>query len=181
MRAPAGRFSARTVRVKAPGKVNVSLDVGPLRPDGYHSVASVYLAVSLYEEVTATVRDDDKVTVSVRNGSTLPLELDEAFLEECRASLPELPDAKRKRFEGLGITKVVGIEARGFIIAAPVAHRLRAGFVPVARDHVDRAFGEAGFDQALLEVGHREPAVPAEVDRAEEGDPTARDEGVQAQ
>ncbi len=34
----------------------------------------------------------------------LPLELDEAFIEECRASLPELPDAKRKRFEGLGIS-----------------------------------------------------------------------------
>jgi aspartyl-tRNA(Asn)/glutamyl-tRNA(Gln) amidotransferase subunit B len=34
----------------------------------------------------------------------LPLELDEAFIEECRASLPELPDAKRKRYEGLGIT-----------------------------------------------------------------------------
>jgi aspartyl-tRNA(Asn)/glutamyl-tRNA(Gln) amidotransferase subunit B len=34
----------------------------------------------------------------------LPLELDDAFLAECRASLPELPDAKRKRFEGLGIT-----------------------------------------------------------------------------
>jgi aspartyl-tRNA(Asn)/glutamyl-tRNA(Gln) amidotransferase subunit B len=34
----------------------------------------------------------------------LPLELDEAFLEECRASLPELPDAKRKRYEGLGVS-----------------------------------------------------------------------------
>ena len=34
----------------------------------------------------------------------LPLELDEAFLEECRSSLPELPDDKRKRYEGLGIT-----------------------------------------------------------------------------
>jgi aspartyl-tRNA(Asn)/glutamyl-tRNA(Gln) amidotransferase subunit B len=34
----------------------------------------------------------------------LPLELDERFLEECRASLPELPDAKRKRYEALGIT-----------------------------------------------------------------------------
>ncbi len=34
----------------------------------------------------------------------LPLELDEAFVEECRASLPELPDAKRKRYEGVGIT-----------------------------------------------------------------------------
>jgi aspartyl-tRNA(Asn)/glutamyl-tRNA(Gln) amidotransferase subunit B len=33
----------------------------------------------------------------------LPLELDEAFVDECRASLPELPDAKRKRYEGLGI------------------------------------------------------------------------------
>jgi len=33
----------------------------------------------------------------------LPLELDDAFLEECRASLPELPDAKRTRYAGLGI------------------------------------------------------------------------------
>src|SRR5438270_9138449 len=34
----------------------------------------------------------------------LPLELDQGFLEECRGSLPELPDAKRKRYEALGIT-----------------------------------------------------------------------------
>jgi aspartyl-tRNA(Asn)/glutamyl-tRNA(Gln) amidotransferase subunit B len=34
----------------------------------------------------------------------LPVELDAAFLEECRGSLPELPDAKRKRYQALGIT-----------------------------------------------------------------------------
>ncbi len=34
----------------------------------------------------------------------LPLELDDAFLEECRSTLPELPDAKRKRYEDLDIT-----------------------------------------------------------------------------
>jgi aspartyl-tRNA(Asn)/glutamyl-tRNA(Gln) amidotransferase subunit B len=35
----------------------------------------------------------------------LPLELDEAFLAECRESLPELPDAKRRRYEGeLGLS-----------------------------------------------------------------------------
>ncbi|KQM27251.1 MULTISPECIES: Asp-tRNA(Asn)/Glu-tRNA(Gln) amidotransferase subunit GatB [unclassified Sphingomonas] len=35
----------------------------------------------------------------------LPLELDDAFLDECRASLPELPDAKRRRYEGeLGLS-----------------------------------------------------------------------------
>src|SRR5687767_1902616 len=35
----------------------------------------------------------------------LPLELDDAFLQDCRASLPELPDAKRHRYEtALGLT-----------------------------------------------------------------------------
>src|SRR5881398_132592 len=34
----------------------------------------------------------------------LPLELDEDFIADCKASLPELPDAKRKRYEGHGIT-----------------------------------------------------------------------------
>jgi aspartyl-tRNA(Asn)/glutamyl-tRNA(Gln) amidotransferase subunit B len=34
----------------------------------------------------------------------LPLELDDAFLAECRDSLPELPDAKRARYLGLGIS-----------------------------------------------------------------------------
>ena len=35
----------------------------------------------------------------------LPLELDEAFLAECRASLPELPDAKHRRYvEQLGLS-----------------------------------------------------------------------------
>ena len=33
----------------------------------------------------------------------LPLELSDEFLAKCRDSLPELPDAKRKRFESLGI------------------------------------------------------------------------------
>ncbi len=38
------------------------------------------------------------------NPDLLPLELTDTFLEECRASLPELPDAKRRRYEALGLT-----------------------------------------------------------------------------
>ncbi len=38
----------------------------------------------------------------------LPLVLEDDFLAECRASLPELPDAKRKRYEALGITPYAG-------------------------------------------------------------------------
>jgi 4-diphosphocytidyl-2-C-methyl-D-erythritol kinase len=56
-------IARRHVTATAPGKVNVSLRVGPLRPDGYHAVASVYLAVSLTETVTAVAREDGRVTV----------------------------------------------------------------------------------------------------------------------
>jgi adenine phosphoribosyltransferase len=36
-------------------------------------------------------------------------------------------------FHDVQIDMVVGIESRGFILAAPVAYRLRAGFVPVRK------------------------------------------------
>lgn len=36
-------------------------------------------------------------------------------------------------FMNAGITKVVGAEARGFLIGAPVAYRLGAGFVPARK------------------------------------------------
>ena len=37
------------------------------------------------------------------------------------------------RFAGVDVDRVLGIEARGFILAAPVAYRLGAGFVPVRK------------------------------------------------
>lgn len=60
-----------SVRARAPGKINVSFQVGPQRQDGYHSVASVYLAVSLYEEVTATATDSGRITVGLRSGAAV--------------------------------------------------------------------------------------------------------------
>jgi len=36
-------------------------------------------------------------------------------------------------FEGAGIDLVVGIESRGFILGAPVATRLGAGFIPIRK------------------------------------------------
>jgi adenine phosphoribosyltransferase len=42
-------------------------------------------------------------------------------------------DALAEAFSGRRVDKVVGVEARGFIVAAPVAYRLGAGFVPVRK------------------------------------------------
>lgn len=50
--------------VKAPAKINLSLDIIGKRADGYHDVAMVMQAVSLYDTVTVATRDDGEMTVS---------------------------------------------------------------------------------------------------------------------
>ena len=45
--------SASSVRVEAPGKVNLFLSVGAPGPDGYHPLTTVFQAVRLIETVTA--------------------------------------------------------------------------------------------------------------------------------
>jgi len=47
--------------------------------------------------------------------------------------LHELIDGLGAGYSGKGITKVIGIEARGFIFAPAVAYALNAGFVPVRK------------------------------------------------
>jgi adenine phosphoribosyltransferase len=44
-----------------------------------------------------------------------------------------LVDQLAAPFRSAGVSHVVGIEARGFIVATPVAERLGAGFVPVRK------------------------------------------------
>lgn len=44
-----------------------------------------------------------------------------------------LIDALSEPFEDKGITKVAGIEARGFTLATPVADRIGAGFIPLRK------------------------------------------------
>jgi len=44
-----------------------------------------------------------------------------------------LIDAMSEPFVDMGITKVAGIEARGFTLATPVADRIGAGFIPLRK------------------------------------------------
>lgn len=54
-----------SVVVRTPAKINLALLVGPRRSDGYHELASVYQAVSLYDEVTAASLPAGEISVSV--------------------------------------------------------------------------------------------------------------------
>ena len=65
--------------------------------------------------------------------------------------LSTVVDDISEHFMGQGITKVVGAEARGFLIGAPVAYRLGAGFVPARKPgKLPRAVYSESYD---LEYG----------------------------
>ena len=60
--------SASSVRVEAPGKVNLFLSVGASGTDGYHQLTTVFQAVRLIETVTArrqSARDRGTVTLTL--------------------------------------------------------------------------------------------------------------------
>jgi adenine phosphoribosyltransferase len=64
------------------------------------------------------------------------------------------------------VDKVVGVEARGFILAAPVALRLGAGFVPVRKTGklpgpVHQVAYALEYGQAVLEI-HQDAIAPGE-------------------
>lgn len=63
-----------SVTVRVPAKVNVQLGVGPLRPDGFHDLANVFLAVGLYDEVTVRPADELRVTCSGPDAAQVPLD-----------------------------------------------------------------------------------------------------------
>ncbi|GAA3231184.1 hypothetical protein GCM10020256_45460 [Streptomyces thermocoprophilus] len=63
-----------SVTVRVPAKVNVQLAVGAARPDGYHDLANVFLAVGLYDEVTATPAEELRITCEGPDAGQVPLD-----------------------------------------------------------------------------------------------------------
>jgi adenine phosphoribosyltransferase len=73
-------------------------------------------------------------------------------------------DAMIDPFRSRGVTKVVGIEARGFIFAAPIAIRLGAGFIPVRKPgklpyDVHHQVYELEYGTDRVEI-HQDAAMP---------------------
>lgn len=79
-----------------------------------------------------------------------------------KSAIVELAD----RFRSSGVDRVVGVEARGFILGAPVAVELGAGFVPVRKAGklpwaVAREEYELEYGTDKLEI-HRDAIRPGE-------------------
>lgn len=81
-------------------------------------------------------------------------------------ALAEATRALTERFADVGVDRVIGIEARGFILGAPVAVALHAGFVPVRKAGklpwaVVREEYELEYGTDKLEI-HRDAIHPGE-------------------
>jgi 4-diphosphocytidyl-2-C-methyl-D-erythritol kinase len=74
-----------SVTVRVPAKINLQLAVGPLRPDGYHDLVTVFHAVSLFDEVTVTPAETDSVTVAGEGAREVPADDDNLALRAARA------------------------------------------------------------------------------------------------
>ena len=79
----------------------------------------------------------NEVKQSIRNVPDYPIKGIQFKDITTALSKPEclrwMRDEMVKRYKGLGITQVVGIESRGFIIAPAVAMEIGAGFVPIRK------------------------------------------------
>jgi 4-diphosphocytidyl-2-C-methyl-D-erythritol kinase len=98
-----------SVVTRVPGKINLQLSVGPLQSDGYHPVATVFQAVSVF--------DDIKIAISSESGITLNSTKASDYLPLDRNNLAyKAAELMRKKFEiqnGLEITLTKEIPIAG--------------------------------------------------------------------
>ncbi len=80
-------MATSSVTVRVPAKVNLQLSVGPVRSDGFHELATVFQAVSLFDEVIARGRPETGITLSVTGEGEGLLPLDGGNLAYRAAAL----------------------------------------------------------------------------------------------
>lgn len=76
--------SPMAVTVRAPAKINLELFVGPRGEDGYHSLATVYQAVGIHDEVTAAYDNEWGCSVSGRDSDRVPTDESNLALKAAR-------------------------------------------------------------------------------------------------
>ena len=80
-----GRRFHGPVRVRVPAKINLHLGVGPLRPDGYHELNTVYHAISLFDELRASPGDTLTLTMEGEGAGELALDESNLVIRAARA------------------------------------------------------------------------------------------------
>lgn len=141
------------VTVRVPGKVNLQLSVGPKRSDGFHEIATVFQAVSLFDDVKVTLTDetdrDQRFSIEIKADHPHGIPTDKSNLAYVAAELMykkfDLDDALN-----IAINKsipVAGGMAGGSANAAGVIVALDALFsLGLSRTEMEEIGSEIGSD-----------------------------------
>jgi 4-diphosphocytidyl-2-C-methyl-D-erythritol kinase len=137
--------------VRVPAKLNLQLSVGPLRPDGYHDLVTVFHAISLADDVTVALADDDSVTVTGEGAGQVPTNRDNLALRAVTALRAATEEATGKT-AGAVAAPGVAVTIRKRI---PVAAGLAGGSADAAATLVAcNELWDTGLSQReLCEVG----------------------------
>jgi 4-diphosphocytidyl-2-C-methyl-D-erythritol kinase len=119
-----------SVTARVPAKINLQLAVGPLRPDGYHGLVTVFHAVSLFDEVTVVAAKADSVTVTGEGADHVPADGDNLALRAVRALRETITARDGVAPDAVGGGQL-GIGSRGGRGGAGVAVAIRKR-IPVA-------------------------------------------------
>lgn len=141
------------VTVRVPAKVNLELLVGPRRDDGYHHLATVFHAVSLYDDVTVSVADDWGVSVSGPLAAGVPLDGRNIAIRAARllASRHDVDPVQVDIRKGI---PVAGGMAGGSADAAATLVALDHLFdLGLDRDELEEVAAELGSDVPFLVTG----------------------------
>ncbi|MFV0633774.1 4-(cytidine 5'-diphospho)-2-C-methyl-D-erythritol kinase [Demequina sp.] len=152
----------RSVTVRAPGKVNLQLSVGPVREDGYHPLATIFQAVDLYETVTATVREDAEVTVTVSAARGVQVDLDGVPLDETNIAVRAARAVQTEYGvdDGIDLAIVKGVPVAGGMAggsadaAATLLACAEAWEVGATRSQLDAIAATLGADVPFILHGH---------------------------
>ncbi|MGL5864833.1 MAG: 4-(cytidine 5'-diphospho)-2-C-methyl-D-erythritol kinase [Dermatophilaceae bacterium] len=141
------------VAVRVPAKVNLELAVGPLRPDGYHSLATVYQAVGLYDEVSIAASDTWGCTVTGSLADGVPTDDHNLALRAAKLF------AERFDREPVHLTITKGIPVAGGMAggsadaAATLVGLDHLWHLALDRDELEEAAAELGSDVPFLVAG----------------------------
>jgi 4-diphosphocytidyl-2-C-methyl-D-erythritol kinase len=153
--------SSKSTTVRVPAKINLQLAVGPLLPTGYHELATVFQAISLFDEINVKAEIDDNenkklsVDLSARGTFANGVPLDESNLAIKAAQLfferTNIPKPTKLRIEIKKEIPIAGGLAGGSADAAGVL---------LALDNIfSTGLSKAELEDLAAEIGSDVPFI----------------------
>ena len=141
--------------MRVPAKVNLELVVGATRRDGFHDLATVFQALSLFDDVTALPGDHLTVSVEGAGAESVPTDDDNLALAAARALAEHVGIEPRAHLHIHKAIPVAGGMAGGSADAAAALVALdRLWQTRLDRDDLVQLAGSVGSDVPFALVGH---------------------------